>query len=519
MSSNRQDQGGNGQPSWPDISQIQVNIPPGLGKASKWLIIPGVLIGLFIIFSVLKGIWTEWLWFSTLEFGSVYSTVLGTKVVIFFIAAIIFFALLIGNIMLAQRLGPKASIPLVPAETIRRMRKLVIAGIIVGALLLSIIFGSTAQGHWETVLKFQNGQPFDISDPIFNKDIGFYLFSLPFQRFVQGWLLGALIVTSIATFAFYATNYSIRRLTLTLTRGVKAHFSVLVAAILGIFAWQYFLDMYELVYSERGAVFGAGYTDVHAQLIALKILVAATIVCAIVVLLNIFRHGLRLPAYAFGLLVVAAIAVGFIYPALVQRLQVDPSERTKEAEYIAYNIEFTRKAFALDRIEVQQFPAEEKLTLDDITANSETISNIRLWDNRPLKTTYKQTQALRPYYDFNDIDIDRYTTDGEYRQVMLGARELYQENLDAKAQTWVNLRLYYTHGYGLALSPVTEVSEEGAPTLQVKDIPPVSDFERFQIERPGIYYGERTNDYIIVNTKIKEFDYPAGEKNEETEYD
>ncbi|TET18444.1 MAG: UPF0182 family protein, partial [Dehalococcoidia bacterium] len=326
-------------------------------------------------------------------------------------------------------------------------------------------------------------------------------------------------VSQIFTFIFYAVTYSLRRLSLAFSRGGKAHLAVLFAGIMGIVAWRYFLDAYGLVYSERGVVFGAGYTDVHAELIALRILMAAAILLGIVVLFNIFRRGIRLPMYAFGGFIVAIIVVGVIYPAIVQRFQVKPSERTREAEYIGYNIEFTKKAFALDRIEEQQFPAEEELTEEDISANPATINNIRLWDNRPLKTTYKQTQALRPYYDFNDIDIDRYTTDGEYRQVMLGARELYQENLDPKAKTWVNQRLYYTHGYGLALSPVTEVSEEGAPTLQVKDIPPMSDFERFQIERPGIYYGERTNDYIIVNSKIKEFDYPAGEKNEETEYD
>ena len=510
---------GQGQPKWPDISQVQVNIPPRLARVAKWLIIPAVLIVLLIIFNVLKGIWTEWLWFSSLEFGSVYSKILVTKVTIFFVAAFVFLILFAGNILLAKRLGPKAGIPFVAAEALKNLRRLSIGVIVLGAIMLSIIFGSIAQGHWETVLKFQNGQPFGVVDPIFSKDVSFYMFSLPFQKFIQGWLLSALIVTLIFTFVFYAFNYSVRRLSLAFSRGGKAHLAVLFAGIMGIVAWRYFLDMYGLVYSERGVVFGAGYTDVHAQLIALRILMAAAILLGIVVLFNIYRRGIRLPIYAFGGFIIAIIVVGTIYPALVQRFQVNPSERTREAEYIGYNIEFTKKAFALDRIEEQDFPAEEELTEEDISANPATINNIRLWDNRPLKTTYHQKQALRLYYDFNDIDIDRYTTDGEYRQVMLGARELYQENLDAKAKTWVNQRLYYTHGYGLALSPVTEVTEEGAPILQVKDIPPISDFERFQIESPGIYYGERTNDYIIANSKIKEFDYPAGEGNEETEYD
>jgi len=516
----RPDNGGNGQgqPKWPDISQIQVSIPPRLARVAKWLIIPAVLIVLLIIFNVLKGIWTEWLWFSSLEFGSVYSKILVTKVTIFFVAAFVFLILFVGNILLAKRLGPKASIPFVAAEGLKNIRRVSIVIIVVGAILLSIIFGSIAQGQWETVLRFQDGQPFGVADPIFGKDVSFYMFSLPFQKFIQGWLLSALIVTLIFTFVFYGVNYSLRRLTLAFSRGGKAHLSVLFAGIMGIIAWRYFLDMYGLVYSERGATFGAGYTDVHAQLIALRILMAVAILLGIVVLFNIFRRGIRLPVYAFGGFIIAVIVVGAIYPAIVQRFQVNPSEFAREEKYIAYNIEFTKDAFALDRIEEQDFPAEEELTEEDISANPATISNIRLWDNRPLKDTYHQKQALRPYYDFYDIDIDRYEIDGEYRQVMLSARELYQEDLDPKAKTWVNQRLVYTHGYGLALSPVTEVTEEGAPIFHIGDIPPTSDFEGFQIERPEIYYGEKTNNYIIVNTSTEEFDYPLGEENIYTEY-
>ena len=509
---------GGGEPKWPDLSQIQVNIPPGLARVAKWLIIPAILIVLIIIFNVLKGIWTEWLWFSSLEFSSVYSTILVTKVATFFIAAFVFLSLFIGNILLARRLGPKADIPFLPTEGLKNLRRVTILVIVLGAILLCVIFGSVAQGHWETVLKFQDGQSFGIADPIFDKDVSFYIFSLPFQRFVQGWLLGALIVTLILTLVFYAFNYSLRRLSFAFSRGAKAHLSVLVAGILGIYAWRYFLDMYALVYSERGVVFGASYTDVHAQLIALRILMAVAIVCALAVLGNIFRRGIRLPVYAIGLWIVAIIVVSAIYPAVVQRFQVNPSELARETEYIEYNIDFTREAFALDRIEEQQFPAEEELIPEDISANPATISNIRLWDNRPLKDTYYQKQALRPYYDFFDIDIDRYTMDDQYRQVMLGPREFYQENLDPKAKTWVNERLVYTHGYGVALSPVTEVTEEGAPILYVKDIPPVSDFERLQIERPEIYYGEKTNDYVVVNTNTEEFDYPMGAQNIYTEY-
>lgn len=515
MSWFRPDQEGNRQPKWPDMSQMEVRMPPGMGKIAKWLIIPAALIVLFIIFNLLKGIWTEWLWFSSLELSSVYGTILATKIIIFFVAAFVFFVLLIGNIVLARRLGPKAGIPLIPAERLETLRKLAIGGIILGAILLSIIFGSAAQGQWETVLKFQNGQPFGAADPIFDKEVSFYLFSLPFQRFIQGWLLGALIVTLLATFAFYATNYSVRRLSFAFTRGVKTHLSVLVAGILLLFAWGYYLSIFGLVYSERGAAFGAGYTDVHAQILALRVLIAVVIVCAIVVLVNIFRRGIRLPLYSIGLWIAAIIIVSAIYPALVQRFQVKPSELRREREYIGYNIEFTREAFALDGIVEVDFPAEEELNEETISANPATISNIRLWDHRPTKDVYNQVQFIKRYYDFHDTDVDRYIIDGEYRQVMLGARELNLAKLGAEAQTWVNQRLKYTHGYGLALSPVTEVSEEGLPLLLVKDIPPEGVFE---VEIPQIYYGEETDDFVIVNTKENEFDYPLGDENKYTQY-
>ncbi|MDY6893552.1 MAG: UPF0182 family protein [Chloroflexota bacterium] len=522
MSWRRQDNAGDGnrRPGWPDMSevQMQLRIPPGLGRAVRWLIIPAVLLLLFIILSVAKGIWTEWLWFSNLGFSSVYNTILSTKVIIFVIAFLVFLFLFIGNLLLARRLGPRSNIPSLPADEVKNLGRVMLAGTIVAAIFLGIIFASVAQGNWETVLRFQDAQLFGIADPIFSKDIGFYLFSIPFQRFAQAWVLGALIVVLIATVGFYAFNYNIRRLGFVFSRGAKAHLSVLVALAFGIFAWRYLLDTYSLIYSERGVVFGAGYTDVHAQLIALRILIATALMCAIVMLVNIFRRGLRLPAYALVVWIVVIVVIGTIYPALIQRFQVNPSELSKESEYIGYNIEFTEKAFALDRIDAEQFTAEGELTTEDIVANSATISNIRLWDHRPLKDTYHQKQALRPYYDFNDIDIDRYDIDGQYRQVMLSARELYQEKLDPQAKTWVNQRLVYTHGYGLALSPVTEVTEEGAPILEIKDIPPTSDSETFRITRPEIYFGEKTNDYIIVNTNTEEFDYPMGDQNIYTNY-
>jgi uncharacterized membrane protein (UPF0182 family) len=248
----------------------------------------------------------------------------------------------------------------------------------------------------------------------------------------------------------------------------------------------------------------------HAKLPAQWILLAVVLIFMVIILVSVVRRNSRWPLYGIVGWLVVSIIVGGIFPSLVQRFQVQPSELAREMSYIEYNIQFTREAFALDRIEEQSFPAEEAPTPQDIAQNNVTINNIRLWDPRPLKDTYNQIQSIRLYYDFNDVDIDRYIIDGNYRQVMLSARELSAEKLAGQAQTWVNRKLQFTHGYGIALSPVNEVSSDGLPELLVKDIPPVGDFN---IEQPQIYFGEKTNDYVIVKTKTQEFDYPMGDEN------
>ncbi len=232
----------------------------------------------------------------------------------------------------------------------------------------------------------------------------------------------------------------------------------------------------------------------------------------LIVVLRRWRHSLIIPV---GLWVVSTIIFGSIYPALVQRFQVEPSELAKESPYIEHNIHFTRLAFGLDQIEEEDFPVELAPSEQDIAQNSATMNNIRLWDHRPLKDTYNQIQSIRLYYDFVDIDVDRYQIDGDSRQVMLAARELSPEKLPSQAQTWVNRRLQFTHGYGIAMSPTIEVSEEGLPNLWVKDVPPIG---KIEIEQPEIYYGEKTNDYVIVGTRVEEFDYPKGDTNVYTKH-
>ena len=483
--------------------------PRRSGDHPRAIKIIATVIILFIVLNVLKGIYTEWLWFSSLDYGSVYATILKTKVLIFFSAAIIFCILFLGNLVLASRLAPNNRAHFWPC-IVRGPQRTAKLAVILGTVVLSLIFGWVAQGNWQIVLQFLDKQPFGSVDPVFHKEIGFYVFSLPFFHMLRSWFLGALIFTAIGSALMYVLSYGTQRLRFDLTKPVLAHLGGLAMAILGFFAWGYWLGIWELVFSKRGVAFGASYADIHAQLPAQWILLVVVIICMGIILVSLLRRKFRWVLYCIGGWIAAAIIVGGVFPAMVQRFQVEPNELGRETIYIEYNIQSTIEAFALSQIEEESFPAEKAPDYQDIVQNKETIDNIRLWDHRPLKDTYNQLQAIRLYYDFHDVDVDRYTIDGKYRQVMLSARELSAEKLAGEAQTWVNRQLQFTHGYGLALSPVTEISPEGLPLLMVKDIPPVGDLK---VEQPQIYFGEKTGDYVIVNTETQEFDYPMGEKN------
>ena len=483
--------------------------PEGGWTTSRVILILAGLLILFILVNIAKGFYTEWLWFSSLGYGSVYATILKTKLLLFFSAAIIFAILFLGNLVLATRLAPKTEAHFWPWAIVSRLQRILRVNVILGTALLSLIFGLVAEGSWLVVLRFFSGQPFGIADPVFHREIGFYVFSLPFLHMIQGWLMGALIITVLGSAGVYLLSYTVQRLKFDLARPVLAHLGGLVIAILGLFALGYWLGIWELVFSKRGVVFGASYADMHAKLPAQWILFAVVVIFIGVILVSILRRNFRWPIYGIGLWIAAAIIIGGIFPALVQRFQVEPNELVREGPYIEYNIQFTREAFALNRIEEKPFPAEEAPTPQDIAQNEVTINNIRLWDPRPLKDTYNQKQSLRQYYDFYDVDIDRYIIDGEYRQVMLSARELSAEKLAGEAQTWVNRKLQFTHGYGIVLSQVSKVTGQGQPVLEVKDIPPTG---VLNIERPEIYFGEKTEDYVIVKTKTEELDYATQDK-------
>ncbi|MBI4307407.1 MAG: UPF0182 family protein [Chloroflexi bacterium] len=485
--------------------------PPGAPMptfSARWLLI-AIGVGLaLVLLNMVRSTYTEYLWFDDVRYTGVYLKTTITQVLLFLAGAILVGGLLRGNLLLAQRASEGPPGPQVPLEMAAMLRRLLAAGISFGTLVVAFVFGSIATGEWTVLLRFLEQVPFGKADPLFNQDLGFYVFSLPLFRFVQSWLLGAFIVTLLGVFAVCFLNFSLQGLVFRFSRGLKAHVLALGAVIMALLAFGYWLDTFDLVFSPRGAVFGATFTDVNAELIALRLLIVIALAVAAVLVASIFQRGFRLPLTAVAIWLAVAIVGANVYPAVVQRFDVEPNEFVREERYIGHNIRMTRDAFSLDRVKDEQFPAGATVTDLDLRNNPDTVNNIRLWDHRPLKDTYNQIQFIRLYYEFHDIDVDRYVVNGQYRQVMLAAREMVPERLPAEAQRWVNQRLQYTHGYGVAMSPVTEFTPEGRPMFFAKDVPPEG---AFQIKEPRIYFGERTSNYVVVNTNTVEFDYPTPE--------
>ena len=474
----------------------------GGGRLLWWMLVPFLAL---ILFNTVLGFYTDWLWYDSLKLTSVFFTRIGASLGLFAAGAVSFWLIFVVNVLLVRRLNPQGLADTPVMEAIEAVGVRLTPVILLVGAFFAFFMGTGASSAWEELLLYFNQQPFGMIDPIFNRDVSFFLFTLPIWQFLRGWLMTTFVITLIATGLASGIGW----------RGwgapaaVRAHLSFLGALILLLIAWQYRLDALELVYSTRGAVFGAGYTDVHAQLPAFTILVFVTIFAAVLLLVNVFLQQAwrAIVVVLVGWIAISALA-GNIYPNLVQRFQVNPNEFTREREFIAHNIDFTRAAFGLDIIVNQNFDAESELTGDELLEQPDTITNIRLWDYRPLLQTYNQVQALRQQYQFTDIDIDRYDVGGERRQLMLSARELIPEQLEQPAQTWVNRKLVYTHGYGVAASPVAEITPDGLPTFVLQDLPVQGILE---VSRPQIYFGERTNEYVIVKTETEEFDYPRGE--------
>jgi uncharacterized membrane protein (UPF0182 family) len=467
-------------------------------------------------------LYTDWLWYQEVGYTQVFVTTLGFRGGLFTAVALGVLVFLYINLTVAARtarpdvlweLEDQLGLPgrVVIEPLIRRFLPIVLA-------LISFTSGIRASTRWPTVLGYLNAQPFNIQDPLFGRDLSFYVFTLPFWRMVTGWATGLVVGTIVLTLVVYVLQ---RSLVLTqrgprLAAGARTHLLSLGALLLGLTAVGFWLDRFELLYSPRGAIFGASYTDTHASLPVLGALAVLAALCAIACLVQLSRPGLRL--VAGGLLVLAALwVVGLgIYPALLQRFRVTPNELAAERPFIEHNIRMTRQAYGLDRIEEKEFPADETLDARALERNAPTIENIRLWDHRPLLRTYAQLQEIRTYYKFVDVDNDRYTVDGQYRQLMLSARELSYPHLQSRI--WINEHLTFTHGYGAVVGPVNRVTSEGLPEFFAQDIPPRSDGGFPKISRPEIYYGEIGNAYVLVRTRSQELDYPAGDQNVYSRY-
>ncbi len=483
---------------------------------------------LFISLTSIVTIYTDFLWFNDVGYENVFTKTVVTKILTGLVFGGFFWIFVTVNIVVARRLAPKLYY-LTPKLSFRAViqqikpyvDKYFTVIFLFASLTLAFIIGVAMSTQWELWLKYFNQVSAGVKDPIFKLDISFYFFSLPALESLIAYFFTVILLTAIISIAIHFLDGAI------VPDGgndmfaphVKAHLSWLAALLALDLAGYWTLKIYNLLYSPTGnIVFGASYTDVNATMPALRILIVISIIAAVLFLVNIYFRGLRLPLIAIGMIGVTWIFAANVYPAFVQSYSVAPNELSREKPYIKNNIAFTRKAYNLDKISEHKFPALNNLEISGLAANQGTLENVRLWDWQPLKKTYSQIQEIRLYYMFNDVDLDRYTIDDNYRQVTLSARELSTEKLPETAKTWINEHLVFTHGYGAVMSPVNEVSPEGLPKLFIKNIPPVSSTD-IKITQPAIYYGEKTDNYIITNSNTREFDYPKGDKNQYTTYD
>ena len=495
---------------------VPANRPPSRRGLTPWII--GVVVAFFLLQNLAR-LWTDYLWFESVDLASVWTTLFWVRFGLGASVAVVGFLMVWGSLVVADRISPRINLLAEEdqEEMLERFNDWVEPRVRRVRLLVAAIFG-VLQGLSATLfagdfLRFLNPETFGVEDPLFGNDVGFYVFRLPFLTDMNAAVFQMLVWVLMLTVAVHYLNGGIRLVPQRPPRvgpGVKAHVSVILALMAISKAVAYRIDGYELLYSLRGATVGAGYTDVVAQRPALNLLMGIAIVGAVLLLANIWRRGWLLPGVAVASWLVVSIVVGGIIPALVQQLRVEPDEINKEIEYVARNIEFTRAAYGIADVEVRSFAAKQDLSLEDLASNQSTIDNLRLWDPKVLESTYKSSQGLAPFYQFGDIDVDRYTLDGEPTQVELGARELLRP---ATNGGWVNEHLVFTHGFGAVVSQANEVTSEGKPDYLVKDIPPLSVHPELEIEQPRIYFGEAftPGSFVIAGSAEQEVDRPLGD--------
>ncbi len=497
-------------------------------KMKMW-VIGGIVLFIILLIAFIGRFYIPMVWLSSVNYLSVFWKIITTQLWIGIFFAALFFVLSFLNFNYARRYAPPIQVDAASEENERpemqiyrtlqsfKISKKFVIGI---SLVLSIFMGISESVNWQTVLMYLNRVPFGMNDPVFGQDIGFYLFSLPFLEYLRNWLSFAIGLILVIVLVVYVAKRAVRfeNRKLMVDPPVKLHLSLLLGTYLLIQAASFWINARKILYSSQGLIYGAGYTDIHVNLLAIRISMLLCILAAIIIFVTAKSENVNLPLISIATIFVVYIILGGLLPGIFQRVFVSPNELARERPYLSNNIEMTRKAYALDRISEKDFPIEERISYADIQNNPETINNIRLWDWRPIEQTFNQIQSIRLYYEFLGVDVDRYHFNGNYQQVMIAARELDSNRLAQEAQTWVNERLTFTHGYGVVVSPVNKVESDGLPNLAIKDIPPISSVD-LTVTRPEIYYGEKTEKYVIVNTDNREFDYPLGDENVYTHYE
>ena len=483
-------------------------------RVRGWMI--AVVVALLVLLFSLRGLagfYTDFLWFDSLGQGGTWGQLLFAKVVPALVFTVVFFVIMLGNLIIADRLAPRLRIGAMTPEdemvlryrqATERFTGRIRAGV---AVFFALIAGIGVSAQWQEWILFNNRVDFPNSDPQFDKNVGFYVFQLPFIRFIIDWLFAGLVIVLLVTAVAYYLNGGIRFQSPAqrVTPQVKAHLSVILAVMALVKTAEYYFARFELNFSTKAAVDGAGYTQVKAELPALNLLIFISIVAAGLFIWNIFRRGWVLPIIAVGLWGFVSIVVGTIYPALIQQFRVNPNEYAKERKYIARNIEATRNAYNLSTVEPKDFPYNQELTADVVEANTTTIDNARLWDPDVLEAVYGQLQELQTYYTVDDVDVDRYLVDGEVVQTATSLREVNGAALPT--QSWINEKIVYTHGYGVIASPMNVANQSG-PNFFASDIPVLDQGVAVSPRGAQIYFGEQQGGYVIVGAKQPEFNYP-----------
>jgi hypothetical protein len=488
-----------------------------------WIVAAGF--GALLLIGALADLLSDLLWFRELGQAEVFWGLLRARLLVRLSLVALYAAVLFVNLRLAAGSFGSIRRRIANLEIHEAIKPLHLnVGAAVAAVALAFLFTAGVGAQWPRFLLWLHATPFGLADPVFGRDVAFYVFALPLYGYLQTSFLVLVALSVILSGVVYLTSGALEVTSrwVRIKDRPRVHLAVLAAVFFLLLAWGWRLDMLNLVHSPRGAVHGASWADVHAQIPGYWALIALALAAAGLALRQSLRGELQLLGLVGAALFLATLLFKVVVPGIVQRFVVEPDEIAKESPFIDRNIRFTRRAFALDGIERRPFPVRQALSSEVLARSRGEVESIRLWDWRPLLDTYAQLQEIRLYYSFADVDVDRYAIAGKQRQVMLSVREMDSSDLAVTAQTWQNVHLVYTHGYGLVLSPVDEVSAEGLPNFFVRDIPPaveprVAD-AGLELRRPEVYFGERTDTYALVNTGVREFDYPQGDANVYTSY-